>query len=122
MVKPTGVGFSLEFVLEKMFDFSGTDLSLDGSTSSILDVLELGPFARLSVVVTILRGLIEFGEGKPNGGYVVQRWIRTSSMFDPSAEDPNHLILSIFEKGLARVRMSIHILRLKLVLTRLSNT
>ncbi|KAG8899821.1 hypothetical protein FRB99_006436 [Tulasnella sp. 403] len=36
--------------------------------------LPLGPFARLCSVLTLLRGLIEFGEGKRKGGQVTQLW------------------------------------------------
>lgn len=34
----------------------------------------MGPFARLCVVLTLLKGLIEFGEGKRKGGQVTQIW------------------------------------------------
>lgn len=34
----------------------------------------MGPFARLCVVLTLVRGLVEFGEGKRKGGQVSQIW------------------------------------------------
>lgn len=34
----------------------------------------MGPFGRLCVILTLLRGLIEFGEGKRKGGQVTSIW------------------------------------------------
>lgn len=36
--------------------------------------IPMGPFSRLCVVLTLLRGLVEFGEGKRKGGQVTQIW------------------------------------------------
>jgi len=42
--------------------------------------LHLGPFARMAMIMTLLRGLLEFGEGKRKGGMVTQLWV-----LDPQA-------------------------------------
>lgn len=35
----------------------------------------MGPFARHVTVLTVLRGIIEYGKGKPKGGYITKRYI-----------------------------------------------
>ena len=35
----------------------------------------LGPYARHTLILTILRGLVAYGRGEPSGGYVTKRWI-----------------------------------------------
>jgi hypothetical protein len=36
---------------------------------------EIGPYARHILVLTVLRGIIDYGVGKPKGGYITKRWI-----------------------------------------------
>ncbi|KAF9520624.1 hypothetical protein BS47DRAFT_647802 [Hydnum rufescens UP504] len=75
MPPPPAMPFTLDSVMDKLFDFSVT--AADGSPAPpcFLDVYELGPFARLVMIVTLTRGIVEFGEGKQMGGYLVSRWI-----------------------------------------------
>ena len=35
----------------------------------------VGPYARLVIILTILRGIVAFGQGQPRGGYVTSRWV-----------------------------------------------
>jgi hypothetical protein len=55
----------------------------------------VGPYGRHVLILTVLRGLIEYGQGKPRGGYVTRRWI-LSRPADPkprSADEiHNHII------------------------------
>jgi len=43
----------------------------------------LGPYARLILILTILRGLVAYGQGKPKGGYVTRRWILPKQAEEP---------------------------------------
>lgn len=66
--------------------------------------LVIGPFARLITVLTLLRGLIEFGEGKRKGGPVTQVWaVRPDAL----EKDPNQTlevnILSSYKRAFDRV-------------------
>ncbi|KAF9520605.1 hypothetical protein BS47DRAFT_1335778 [Hydnum rufescens UP504] len=55
----------------------------------------VGPYGRHVLILTVLRGLIEYGQGKPRGGYVTRRWI-FSRPADPKPRSPdeihNHII------------------------------
>ena len=94
--------------MEKMFDFSA--VAADGSPAPpcLLDIREFGPFARLIMIITIMRGIIEFGEGALMGGYVVSRWIlsgRGADRMQYDAASPKFYlpIIDIFHKALGRV-------------------
>ena len=110
--------------MQKMFDFSaepenlnggfgiaqgtGTDDSSQNVTPSVLDILTIGPFARLMMIITMLRGLLEYGEGKYGGGYVVQRWITggQNGHFAYSGDDQERFhqcVMNAFNKALVRV-------------------
>ena len=70
-----GAPLQLDFILEKLFDFETEQVNQKTVSPSLIDVVELGPFARLIMIITVVKGMIEYGEGKPRGGYVVRRWI-----------------------------------------------
>ena len=36
---------------------------------------EIGPYARHILILTLLRGIIDYGMGRPRGGYITKRWI-----------------------------------------------
>ena len=69
---------------------------LDPGESRLFSTV-LGPYARHIVVLTMLRGLIEYGQGKPKGGYITCRWV-ASRPADPKPQSPeeihNHIINS----------------------------
>jgi len=76
-------------------------------TPSVLDSLAIGPFARLIIIITILRGLLDYGEGAHRGGYAVQRWITggQNGHFAYHGDDPELLhqsIMNAFNKALIR--------------------
>ncbi|KAG9011140.1 hypothetical protein FRB94_009066 [Tulasnella sp. JGI-2019a] len=52
--------------------------------------IPMGPFARLCVVLTLLRGLIEFGEGKRKGGQVTQIWAAWPEPLDRRTHMSSH--------------------------------
>lgn len=39
---------------------------------------QCGPYARNILILTILRGLVSYGQGQPRGGYVTRRWVLTT--------------------------------------------
>lgn len=121
---PTFSIFTLDDAMQKLFDFSAEPENiLDSNTQShsnnnadqfvtpsLLDVLTLGPFARLVIVVTILRGLIEYGEGRHRGGYAVQRWITggQNGHLAYTGDDPelfHEYVMKAFTKALVRVSL-----------------
>ncbi|KAG9044234.1 hypothetical protein FS837_008592 [Tulasnella sp. UAMH 9824] len=75
--------------------------------------LIIGPFARLITVLTLLRGLIEFGEGKRKGGQVTQIWAIRPEALD---KDPNQTlevnILASYKRAFDRWRLGWDIDRL----------
>lgn len=116
--------FTLDDAMQKIFDFSAELENLNGGfgiahssnvidssaevTPSVLDVLTIGPFARLMMIITMLRGLIEYGEGNHGGGYVVQRWITggQNGHLAYNGDDPelfHHSVMNAFNKALVRV-------------------
>jgi hypothetical protein len=110
MPPPPAIPFTLDSVMDKLFDFSVT--SADGSPAPpcFLDVYELGPFARLVMIVTLTRGIIEFGEGKQMGGYLVSRWILGERgagdarlQYDATSPAFSLQIIDILHKALGRV-------------------
>ncbi|KAG8910132.1 hypothetical protein FRC01_006528 [Tulasnella sp. 417] len=75
--------------------------------------LAIGAFARLITLLTLLRGLIDFGEGKRKGGQVTQIWaIRSEAL----AKDPNQSveanILASYKRAFDRWRLGWDIDRL----------
>ncbi|KAG8745315.1 hypothetical protein FRC10_008332 [Ceratobasidium sp. 414] len=70
-------GLTLDMAMQSVFGFSNP--AMDGRPDAITGV-RLGPFARAVIVMTILRGLIEFGQGKPKGGFVTQYWVTNGLM------------------------------------------
>jgi hypothetical protein len=36
---------------------------------------QLGPFCRHVLILTVLRGIVGWGQGEPKGGYVTRRWV-----------------------------------------------
>jgi hypothetical protein len=113
--------FTLDDAMQKIFDFSAEPENLNGGfgianihngsqnvTPSVLDILTIGPFARQMIIITILRGLIEYGDGKHGGGYVVQRWITggQNGHFAYNGDDQELLhqsVMNAFNKALVRV-------------------
>lgn len=67
-----------------MMDLTAAGLTLEGAmtchTRPTKDGIplyrrRLGPYARHVMVLTVLRGIVEYGQGKPRGGYITKRWV-----------------------------------------------
>jgi len=108
-----GVPLKLDFILEKLFEFETEQVNQRAVPPSLIDVVELGPFARLIMIITVVKGIIEYGEGRPRGGYLVQRWILggkdiwwgTSGYgYDPKSEASHERILTVLDMALERWR------------------
>lgn len=65
-------------------DLNSAGLTLEGAmtchTKPVKDGIPLykrkiGPYSRHIMVLTVLRGIIEYGQGKPRGGYITKRWV-----------------------------------------------
>ncbi|KAF8319452.1 hypothetical protein DL93DRAFT_2075163 [Clavulina sp. PMI_390] len=59
-----------------------------------------GPYARMILVLTLLRGIIDYGSGKPRGGYITKRWV-TSTFEGSIPTDPvefNTFIISRYSR------------------------
>jgi hypothetical protein len=106
MALHTGRGLTLSDALSKLFNPDASAFWAEGESSdTILDTIELGPFARLVIVVTLLRGVIEFGQGQPKGGYVVQTWAPGAAGFQGSNEAFDQYVISLFTMAFDRVRL-----------------
>lgn len=116
---PTSAVFSLDDAMQQLFDFpppaprstSGSpDSPMETEPVSMLELISIGPFARLVIVVTLLRGLVEYGEGKDRGGFAVQRWFTNVNRNNPllvnssDHEGFHEQVVSAFERALTRVR------------------
>ena len=107
-----GAPLQLDFILEKLFDFETEQVNQKTVSPSLIDVVELGPFARLIMIITVVKGMIEYGEGKPRGGYVVRRWIlggkdgwwgTPGHGYDPKSEASHKRVLTVLGMALKRV-------------------
>jgi hypothetical protein len=70
---------------------------------------ELGPYARHILILTLMRGIIDYGVGKPQGGYITKRWI-LSRINDPLPTDIlalHNAIISTYTTMLNNVRLII---------------
>jgi hypothetical protein len=78
------VGVTLDDTMYCLSHFLGT-----GTESKLLTTI-LGPYARYILCLTMLRGLVEYGQGKPKGGYITRRWILPRSA-DPRLQFPDDM-------------------------------
>jgi hypothetical protein len=69
-----------------------------------LEAVEVGPFARLVIVLTLLRGVIEFGEGKKDGGLLVQEWMIPAGRFNGAYLSFDSFVQSTFTRALDKWR------------------
>lgn len=77
----------------------------------LLHKREIGPYARHILVLTVLRGIIDYGGGKPRGGYITKRWI-LPRIGDPLPTDIIGLhiaIISTYIMILNHVRLMPHL-------------
>ena len=66
--------------------------------------IPLGPFARLCGVLTLLRGVLEFGEGKRKGGQVTQIWaVRPDALEQDPGLGLEANILASYKRAFDRV-------------------
>ncbi|QRV86525.1 Fungal specific transcription factor domain [Ceratobasidium sp. AG-Ba] len=93
-------GLTLDMAMESVFGFKNPT---DGRPDAITGV-RLGPFARTVVVMTLLRGLIEFGQGKPKGGLVTQCWVTEGLMAINGGSVDHDLVMSAYMRALAKWR------------------
>jgi hypothetical protein len=110
---PSAIIFSLDEAMQKLFDQRPTFSLTSGAQEapSPLEILPIGPFARLVIVITLLRGLVDYAEGKDRGGYVVRRWImgvRGNHPNDVLSSESNLFhdeVMAAFGMALTRVRV-----------------
>ncbi len=62
---------------------------VDNLTSVRIFRGRLGPYARHTLILTILRGLVAYGRGEPSGGYVTKRWVLSGPDSEPLAPREN---------------------------------
>jgi hypothetical protein len=106
-------GLTLDMAMRSVFGFDNA--AADGRPDAIMEV-RIGPFARMVVVMTILRGLIEFGQGKSKGGFVTQCWVTNGLMAINGGSVDHNLVVSAYMGALAKVRST------RLTLSRLGLT
>ena len=115
MSRSTGISFTLDFVMERLFDIPVDETPIS-NPESLLDVMELGLFARLVTIVSVMRAIIEYGEGRMRGGYAVRRWILNNPgkgigqrlAYDGFSIEFHAHIVAIFNRVLMRVRLCCH--------------
>ncbi|KAG8712080.1 hypothetical protein FRC08_015059 [Ceratobasidium sp. 394] len=94
-------GLTLDMAMQSVFGLNNP--ATDGRPDAITGV-RLGPFARTVIVITILRGLIEFGQGKPKGGFVTQYWVTNGLMAINGGSVDHDLVVSAYMGALAKWR------------------
>ncbi|KAG9123203.1 hypothetical protein FRC07_000113 [Ceratobasidium sp. 392] len=94
-------GLTFDMVMQSVFGFNSS--SIDGRPDAITGI-RLGPFARTVIVMTILRGLIDFGQGKPKGGFVTQCWVTSGLMAINGGSMDHDLVVSAYMRALAKWR------------------
>jgi hypothetical protein len=96
-------GITLDIAMRSVF---GCDNAAEEGRPDAIVALRLGPFARTVIMMTLLRGLIEFGQGKPKGGVVTQNWIINGMLGGQVAEATNTWVLGAYLRALAKVYMT----------------
>ncbi|KAG8729577.1 hypothetical protein FRC12_020880 [Ceratobasidium sp. 428] len=96
-------GLTLDMAMQSVFGFSNP--ATDGRPDAVTGV-RLGPFARTVIVMTLLRGLIDFGQGKPKGGYVTHCWVASGLMALHGGSVDHDTVVSTYMRALAKVRPS----------------
>ncbi|KAG8925838.1 hypothetical protein FRC02_009372 [Tulasnella sp. 418] len=98
--------------------FTGVTLDTMVSKSFYLESLEppaefvclgtrvhIGPFARLAVVLTLLKGLLDFGEGARKGGPVTQMWaVHPEALDADPVKGLESCILNSYQRAFTRWR------------------
>ncbi|KAJ1309913.1 hypothetical protein OPQ81_006672 [Rhizoctonia solani] len=94
-------GITLDIAMRSVF---GYDNAAEEGRPDAIVALRLGPFARTVIVMTLLRGLIEFGQGKPRGGVVTHNWITNGLLAGRVPEATNTWVLGAYLRALAKWR------------------
>ncbi|CAE6430961.1 unnamed protein product [Rhizoctonia solani] len=94
-------GITLDIAMRSVF---GYDNAAEEGRPDAIVALRLGPFARTVIVMTLLRGLIEFGQGKPRGGVVTHNWITNGILGGRITEATNTWVLGTYLRALAKWR------------------
>lgn len=94
-------GLTLDMAMQAVFGFNNP--VTDGRPDAVTAV-RLGPFARTVIVMTLLRGLIDFGQGKPKGGFVTQCWVTNGLMTINGGSVDHDLVVSAYMRALAKWR------------------
>lgn len=93
-------GLTLDIAMRSVFGFDTA--AAEGRPDAIMGI-KLGPFARTVIVMTILRGLIDFGQGKPKGGFVTQFWVMRGLMGINGSMVDHDMVVSAYMRALAKV-------------------
>lgn len=96
-------GITLDVAMQSVFGYDNA--AMEGRPDPITG-LKLGPFARTIIVMTLLRGLIEFGQGKPKGGVVTQTWITNGLLALKGIPVSQNWVVATYMRALAKVRPS----------------
>lgn len=101
-------GITLDIAMRSVFGYD--DAAAEGRPDAITGV-SLGPFARTAIVMTLLRGMIEFGQAKPKGGVVTHTWITNGLMATKGGPVSQNWIIATYMRALAKVRSRSSIFR-----------
>jgi hypothetical protein len=93
-------GITLDIAMRSIFGYDNA--VEEGRPDAIIDI-KLGPFARTILVMTLLRGLIEFGQGKPKGGVVTYTWITNGLLPLKGGPISHNWIVATYMRALAKV-------------------
>ncbi|KAG8729562.1 hypothetical protein FRC12_020886 [Ceratobasidium sp. 428] len=94
-------GLTLDMAMQSVFGFNNP--ATDGLPDAVTGV-RLGPFARTVIVMTLLRGLIDFGQGKPKGGYVTHCWVTSGLLALHGGSVDHDTVVSTYMRALAKWR------------------
>ena len=85
---------------------------LGPGSESKLFTTTIGPYARHILCLTMLRGLVEYGQGKPKGGYVTRRWVlpRPADPRPQSFDEIHTHVINSYTTMLDFVRISLLLL------------
>ncbi|CUA75033.1 Transcriptional regulator ADR1 [Candida albicans SC5314] [Rhizoctonia solani] len=94
-------GITLDIAMRSVF---GCDNAAEEGRPDAIVALRLGPFARTVIIMTLLRGLIEFGQGKPKGGVVTHNWVINGVLAGKATEATNTWVLGAYLRALSKWR------------------
>jgi hypothetical protein len=90
-------GFTLDDALKQLFD--DVESKYDGP--NMIEILPLGPFARMAMMISLVRGLLAFGRGETKGGLVTRYWVLPAMATTPTCYKKS--ILAAYHRAMERV-------------------